>query len=219
MNNSCQSRLILHSSRMKQALFWIPAFCAMALSLSNCANNQPADTSTGGTLGPFDEHGRYVEAWADDPSKWRRSGGTQHETKPQIAKNDEVPLNSVPLAPSGSKPGRASTSKPITLTPLPPARTSPTKSQPTEVARVTPKRTVKESVEEESPKPKAKTTPVKVKPKVKPKPKAVRYTVKKGDTLSGIASKTGASVSAIKSENGISGSMIHPGQTLTIPKR
>ena len=186
----------------------------MALSLSNCANNPPPDTSTGGTLGPFDEHGRYVEAWADDPSKWRRSGGTQHETKPQIAKNDEVPLNSVPLAPAGGTPKRSSSSlKPVTLTPLPPARTSEA-----EVVKVAPKRTVREAVEE-SPKPKPKTTPVKVKPKPKPKPKAVRYTVKKGDTLSGIASKTGASVSAIKSENGISGSMIHPGQTLTIPKR
>ncbi len=183
----------------------------MALSLSNCANNKPGDPTA--NYGPFDAQGRYHEEWADDPSKWRSSGGSPHQTKPAIAKNDEVPLNSVPLAPSGSTPKRG-TSKPVTLTPLPPAENS----KPT-VAKVTPKRTVREAVEEESPKPKAKTTPVKVKPKIKPKPKVVRYTVKKGDTLSGIASKTGASVSAIKSENGISGSLIHPGQTLTIPKR
>ncbi|MFV0460228.1 MAG: LysM peptidoglycan-binding domain-containing protein [Actinomycetales bacterium] len=48
-------------------------------------------------------------------------------------------------------------------------------------------------------------------------PTRARYTVRAGDTLSGIAARNGVAVSALQSTNGISGSMIHPGQVLTLP--
>lgn len=67
---------------------------------------------------------------------------------------------------------------------------------------------------------KAKPQIVAAKPKItaKPKPKAIRYVVRKGDSLSRIASRTGSSVSAIQRANRISGTLIQPGQSLTIPK-
>jgi len=52
----------------------------------------------------------------------------------------------------------------------------------------------------------------------KTKSKSGSYTVKKGDSLELIARHSGKSVSAIKKANGMSGEMIHPGQTLVVPK-
>lgn len=179
--------------RMKLAL-WILPVCAFALALSSCGsdpNNPDAIT------GPFDSDGNYREEWADNPSKWRKAGGraSPHESRsdklPEIAGNtDQPPSHSVPLA--SSPPG--TTSRVISQT-----RVS---ERPKTVTKVAPK-----------PKPKPKPKPVKV------KPKSVRYTVRKGDTLSGIAGRYGSSVSAIRSANGISGSLIRPGQVLTVPKR
>ena len=183
---------------MKQVV-WIFPLCAWVLSLSNCASNK----NPGGpqaVTGPFDKNGNYVEEWADNPSKWRKSGGTPspHEQRsdelPEIAKNEQPPQNSVPL-----------------VTPRP-SKPAPVIAK-TEVTQVTPKTTVKKSepvVVKSKPKPK---------PVVKAKPKSTRYVVKKGDSLSAIASRTGSSVSAIKSANGISGTLIRPGQSLTIPKK
>lgn len=56
-------------------------------------------------------------------------------------------------------------------------------------------------------------------PPPKPKPTSTRYTVKSGDTLIGIAKRHGSTVSAIRRANGISGSLIFPGQRLTVPFR
>ncbi len=44
------------------------------------------------------------------------------------------------------------------------------------------------------------------------------HTVRRGDTLSGIASRYRSSVAAIRQANGIRGSLIHPGQTLVVPR-
>ena len=52
----------------------------------------------------------------------------------------------------------------------------------------------------------------------KPKSKSGSYTVKSGDSLERIAKHSGTSVSAIKKANGMSGELIHPGQTLVVPK-
>ncbi len=44
------------------------------------------------------------------------------------------------------------------------------------------------------------------------------HTVHRGDTLSTIARRYGSSVRAIQAANGLHGSMIHPGQTLVVPR-
>lgn len=167
--------MVLH---MKLALRILPS-CALVIVLSSCGGMNNPDVVTG----PFDENGNYREDWADNPSKWRKSGGSPspHEIKsdelPKIAANEQPPQNSVPIASSQT------VSKP---------------APPKVVAK---------------PKPKPKPKPVVVKPKSK------RYTVKKGDTLSAIASRNGSSVSAIQRASGVKGSLIRPGQILTIPLR
>jgi LysM repeat protein len=218
----CQSRPMHHHPAMKTVLL-IPAACALALSLSSCGNS--GSGSSGGpqaVTGPYDRNGNYVEAWADDPSKWRKSGGSSpHEKKtdelPEIAKNDQPPQNSVPLPPANVSKSTPVISQTQVVKPKP----APVKS--TEVVRTKPSAEKSETVVVKA-KPKPATTKSRpksavVKAKTKPKPKSTRYVVKKGDSLSAIASRTGASVSAIKSENGISGTLIHPGQSLVIPKR
>jgi LysM repeat protein len=182
---------------MKLAL-WILPSCTLALFLPSCiptgSNNNP-DVVTG----PFDQNGTYREDWADNPSKWKKSGGSRspHELKsdelPEIASSDQPPENSVPLPPvSESKPTPVIAKTAIKQAP----KTTPKKTETT-VAKAKPK----------------------PKPVVKAKPKSTRYTVKKGDTLSGIASRNGSSVSAIQRGSGISGSLIRPGQVLTIPRK
>lgn len=169
---------------------------ALALFLSACSNVGDVASSDHPTgTGPFDANGNYREEWADDPSKWRRPGrpaASDSDNLPVIAKNEQPPANSTPLASSSS------------------SRTKP-ETKPLKVA-------VSKSAQPE----RAKTIAAAPKPKpsvAKPKPTSIRYTVKKGDTLSGIASRHGTSVSAIKSANRISGTLIRDGQKLVIPKR
>lgn len=203
--------------RMKP-VFWIPASCALILSLSSCGNNG-GSAGPQAVTGPYDRHGNYVEAWADDPSKWRKSGGgsSPHEMKtddlPEIAKNDQPPQNAVPLPPA-----RVSTPAPV-ISQTQVASSSKPAVRTSEAVVVKSTRPAVKSTPVAQAKPKPKPKPVTAKAKTKPKPKAVRYVVKKGDSLSAIASRTGTSVTAIKSANGISGTLIRPGQSLTIPKR
>jgi LysM repeat protein len=189
-----------HHRRMK-AVLWISTSCVFTLLFSSCGNSGRGNSGTqlAGT-GPFDKNGRYVDEWADSPSKWRKPGSapSPHELKsdelPQIAKNEQPPQNSVPLPPTSV-------------------------SKPTPVISQTAVTTKSQSAAAKSQSTAAKSKPVVVKSKAKPKPKSTRYVVKSGDSLSAIASRTGASVSAIKSANGISGTLIRPGQSLTIPKK
>lgn len=203
-----------------KSVLWIPASCAFVLSLSSCGNSGGGNAGPGAMTGPFDKNGNYVEEWADNPSKWRKNGGSpsphdrQSDELPEIALNDQPPQNSVPLPPSNpnksvpiiSQSPAASTPRPTSNKPKPSDTTVSNTPKPKSTTTTTSK-------------PKPKPVLVKAKPKAKPKPKSVRYVVKKGDSLSAIASRTGASVSAIKSANGISGTLIRPGQSLTIPKR
>lgn len=204
----CQVRAILHHRHMK-SVFWIATSCAFVLGLSSCGNSRNGSTQQAGT-GPFDQNGRYIDEWADNPSKWRKgsSSPSPHELKtdevPEIAINEQPPQNSNPLLTSSgstvskpkNKPAPAISQTQVTSKPRPTVR----ESEPT-VAKAKPK-----------------SKPI-VKAKPKPKSKSTRYVVKSGDSLSAIASRTGSSVSAIKSANGISGTLIRPGQSLVIPKK
>lgn len=109
----CQIGRIDHALRMKSIL-WIPVFCAFALTFSSCGNLNSDGGKIGSNplgTGPFDENGNYVEAWADNPAKWRRSGSapSPHELRsdeiPLIAKSEQPPQGSIPLA-SASKSSR-----------------------------------------------------------------------------------------------------------------
>ncbi|MGL4401407.1 MAG: LysM peptidoglycan-binding domain-containing protein [Luteolibacter sp.] len=188
---------------MKPVL-WISASCAFILTLSSCGNSGGGGSQQAGT-GPFDRQGRYIEEWADNPSKWRKPGNapSPHELRsddlPEIAQNEQPPQNANPLAPSKPAPVISQT----TVTAKPTAKPVTTASTPTTA----------------TPKPVAAKPKPKPVVKAKPKPKSVTYVVKSGDSLSVIAGRTGSSVTAIKSANGISGTLIRPGQVLKIPKK
>jgi len=171
----------------------IPA-AALSVALCSCVHkggltsgNHPSGT------GPFDSRGNYVEAWADNPSQWRK-GSTQ-----VVDAQPERPAASVPVTPpvlvSNTPPKPATTSTAvIARKPTP---------RPTSIASTTSK-----------PKPK----PAAKKPVVKSLPKSTRHTVRSGDNLFNIAKRYGTSVGAIQKANRISGSMIRPGQSLVIPR-
>lgn len=178
---------------------WLPALSALVLILTGCTGNQPtySGNNPNGT-GPFNSRGQYVDAWADDPSKWRKPGSQQQADElPVIAKTEEPPANANPLG----------TNKPSSRQPFTTTKVETVKVETSNVQTA--------KVDSSRPKPSA------TKPKTasKPKPKSSRYVVKKGDSLSAIASRNGSSVSAIQRANSISGTMIRPGQSLVIPKR
>lgn len=206
---------------MKFAL-WTLISCAFALVFSSCGSSGSGRAGPSAATGPFDSRGNYVEEWADNPSKWRRGGGTPspHERKsdelPQIAKIDQPPQNSVPISAAviTPKPTLPAISQTQVIS-------KPRVSRPEEKIVRTIKRPVEKAREKVVIKSRPKTKPkaVVTKPKTKPKPKSSRYVVRKGDSLSAIANRTGSSVAAIKKANGISGAVIRPGQTLVTPKR
>lgn len=198
-----------------KAVFWMPAASAIVFVLTCCGGGGGGNVPQGST-GPFDSHGNYVEALADDPSKWRKPGSSPDEPKPDavpvVASNDQPPQNSNPLPPAKTAPVIAQTE--VTQKPkhtekktAPAVVKSKHPAEKTEPILVKPKHPVEKS------------KPELVKAKSKPKPKSSSYVVKSGDSLSAIANSTGSSVSAIQSANGISGNLIRPGQTLKIPKK
>jgi len=216
---------------MKVAL-WISAACALPFILVSCGNG--GGSTSGGSqqpgIGPFDSQGRYREEWADNPSQWRRPGGssprvTKSDDLPEIAQNEQPPLNSVPLATSSPRPTIAETKTTSTTRKQPEAvvvKTRPlNQSEREAVASRTKSKSEPEATIKKKTKPEPEVVKAKSKPKttVKAKPKSSRYVVKSGDSLSAIASRNGTSVSALKSANGISGTLIRPGQTLTIPRK
>ncbi len=195
-----------------QSVLWIIMSGIIALALSNCANTNSGDTAQS-TTGPFDRTGRYIEEWADNPSKWRKGSAdpSPHELNsdeiPEIAKSEQPPLDSNPLA--SATPSKSPLSFFTKKAPSKPklAAAAPA-SAPVVVATKSETKPASKAVSKATPKPVA---------KAKPKSQSKRYLVKKGDSLSVIASRTGSSVSAIKRANGISGTLIRAGQTLTIP--
>ena len=197
---------------------------AILLALNACKTTSPQADN----VGPFDANGNYVEAWADDPSKWRAYKPKDVEGDPPVvAKNEQPPDHSIPLAPSNSTPVKPVTSSPpprpdtdhvVSRTTNKP-RTSSTASNSTKPrTSSTASNSTKPRTSSTSTKPKPKTTVAKAKPKPK-QPTVARHTVKKGDSLSSLASKYGSSVSAIQKANGLSGTLIRDGKTLVIPRK
>ncbi|MEO7098607.1 MAG: LysM peptidoglycan-binding domain-containing protein [Luteolibacter sp.] len=228
-------------------VLWISAACALPFFLNSCTNTVGGNGNDGMTqqpgIGPFDSHGTYHEEWADNPSQWRKPGNassriTKTEDVPQIAQNEQPPLNSVPLASASVK---TSTPKPTiseskvssTRSEAVVVKTRPLSKAETEAAKTRSKAKSEPEVAKSKSKAKSEPEVVKAKTKAKSEPevtkskskatvaktKSSHYVVKKGDSLSSIASRNSTSVSALKRENGISGATIRPGETLTIPKK
>ncbi len=189
---------------MKQFL-WITPVAALALSFSSCTNQGSGDNPF--NTGPFDAAGNYREDWdVDDPTKWNKPGKRTPaavEEPPMIASNDQPPANSTPIS-SNPRETTRNTSQPVEVA-------SRSRSGNSSSVKTTSRPATKSST--------TKSTTRKSAAKTKPKPKSSRYVVKKGDSLSVIASRTGSSVSAIQKANGIKGTLIHPGQSLVVPKR
>jgi len=223
-----------------QALSLLAAF----LALNGCKNTGKQASN----VGPFDKNGNYVEAWADDPSKWRPYTPKEGEV-PTIAKNEQPPDNSVPLAP-----GSTTTARPPALashsatgsarvvansgsrtrgeaeqTVAKNSSRSKSSTDHRTVARkssrsksdkdrTVARKSTRPKADTDEDKPSSKTRSTASKGKSKAKSGTVRHTVKPGDSLSSLATKYGTSVSSIKKANGISGTMIRDGKTLVIPK-
>jgi LysM repeat protein len=166
----------------------------LSLALTACVNSGGGFASNNPTgTGPFDSRGNYVEAWADNPSQWRKGSTQVVEAAPdrpaaEVPVTPPVVTSPVLVSNSAAKPASTSTTvihkKPVT-------RPAATASKPKPVA----KKTV-----------------------VKAKPKTNRYAVRSGDSLYAIAKRHGTTVGAIQKANGIKGSMIRPGQSLVIPR-
>ncbi len=195
-------------------LFTLLPLSCFTVMLSNCGSSGGGTTgkNPGGT-GPFDKNGNYVEAWADNPSKWgKRNSSPIVDDVPAIASNEQPPSNAVPL--SDSKPVELvkSTSKPVRTAEVEVASRQKPKSNEI-VSRP------KTKVSAETASTKSKSKPKVVAKTTKPKPSSPsRYVVKKGDSLSLIASRNKTSVSALQRANGISGTLIQPGKSLVIPR-
>lgn len=166
--------------------------------LNSCATGGGGAGDTG--YGPFDSSGNYVEAWADDPSKWRRNPTINSS----MAANDTPPRNATPLPTAA-----ASTSEITQVQHVTSEGAMPKPRTTTSTVRSTPKLTTKPTLK---PKPK----PVVVKPKVAP---STRVVIKKGDTLYGLAIRYKSSVSAIQRANGIRGTNLQIGKSLVIPRK
>jgi LysM repeat protein len=189
-------RVIPLISSMRPHWLTIPA-ALLSLALTACVNSGGGFASNNPTgTGPFDSRGNYVEAWADNPSQWRKGSTQVVEAAP------DRPAAEVPVTPptvtapvlvsnSAAKPAPSSTTV-IHKKPTPrPTQTASSSTKPKTVAK---------------------------KPVVKAKPKTNRYTVRSGDSLYAIAKRHGTTVGAIQKANGIKGAMIRPGQSLVIPR-
>ncbi|MCW1923169.1 LysM peptidoglycan-binding domain-containing protein [Luteolibacter arcticus] len=202
---------------MQSRWLLLPA-ASLSLFLNSCVNGGGglAGASNPSGTGPFDSRGNYVEAWADNPSAWRKGNTEIVEAVPDRPAADvpvttqQTPVLVVNETPETVRttttvvykkptPGSsASLPKPKTTTTVVKTTTKPKTS--TAVAKSTPKPTVKKQVVSKS------------------KPKSARHTVRSGENLYNIAKRYGTSVSAIQKANGVKGATIRPGQALVIPR-
>lgn len=177
----------------------LPA-AALSAGLAACSNGGWSTASNPSGTGPFDSRGNYVEAWADNPSKWKSGSRQIADAQPDTAPAADIPVLPPPVlaANESAKPVSSTTT---VVYKKPPARSSATAAKPKPKPVVVKPRT----------KPKAVA-------KAKPKPRSTRHTVRSGDSLYAIAKRYGTTVGAVQKANGIRGSMIRPGQSLVIPK-
>lgn len=223
----CKTLPLAYNGGMKPV---VPALGLVALLLMTLSGCRFPGTQAP-NVGPFDKNGNYVEAWADDPSKWRSyTPKDVDRDPPQIAKNEQPPDHSIPLEAgsppvtkpqvSGTRSGgehtvvknspKSKTRSPRDETPKTKTSVATTKSGAGKSKSSTAK-TKSSTAKTKSSTAKAKSSTASSKP--------TRHTVKSGDSLSSIASRYGTSVSALKSANGISGTMIRDGKSLVIPRR
>jgi LysM repeat protein len=172
--------------------------------LSSCGGGANEDHSNRGLnpgVGPFDRHGNYVEAWADDKSKgvaWR----ADHVVgQPQMAKAEPpAPTSYLAVATTNVTPQPQSSS-----------RTSRRKA-PVSGATTPPSRSRVASSRQSAAKSQSTV-------KTKPKSKApLRHSIKKGDTLYALSRKYKTSVSSIQRASGLKGTNLRIGRTLLIPR-
>ena len=171
----------------------IPLLLAVATIFTSCSGSSGSPTYNP-AVGPFDENGNYVEAWADNPPARNADRRVASNPKP-----DPAPV---------SRPAPVAAIKPVTVAPAP-IPVAPIPVAPRPVA-VTP-----------APRPVAVTQPITrtSQPVVTTQPtRTRRHTVTRGDTLYGLARKYGTTVTAIKKANGISGSTIITGRSYIIPR-
>jgi hypothetical protein len=153
----------------------ISFLASVAIAVVGCSGN--GTPSYNPDMGPFDEDGNYVEAWADNPPK-RASGKRTSNPAPRPEPKPEPRIVSPPVREN----------KPVT------------RPQPTQVAKVTPKPKPKpRPVVKPKPKPK----PTKVKPKnirhvVKKGDTLYGLAKKYGTTVSAIKRANGLSGSTIQ---------------------
>jgi len=173
----------------------------LSLLLSSCGDSI-GSPDYNPAIGPFDEDGNYVEAWADNPPKKRRRASRRKNADPEPVKvTKKTEPEKKPTTPTKPQARQSQqTKRKTTSTPKPVTKA---KAKPKPKPRPKPKVTKKSK-----PKPK----PVKVTPRIK------RHKVKKGDTLFGLARRYGTSVSKIRKANNLKGSTIHTGRTLIIPQ-
>ena len=200
---------------MQLRWFCLPA-ALLSVILCSCNSTGGGGSGPSTITGPFDSRGNYVEAWADNPSKWRKGGGS---TEIADAQPDQAAAN-VPVVPEPVPPPTLAVNqrpKPVSTTTTrvykkPDGTVVPAKSKSSSTAGTNSKSKSKPVVV------KPKTTPKKPVAKAKPKPKSSRYTVRSGDNLHSIAKRHGTTASAVQKANGLKSTVIRPGQSLTIPK-
>jgi LysM repeat protein len=219
----CKTLPLAYNAGMKTV---VPALGHVALLLMTLSGCRFPGTQAP-NVGPFDKNGNYVEAWADDPSKWRSyTPKDVDRDPPQIAKNEQPPDHSIPLeagSPPVTKPqvsGTRSGGEHTVVKNSPKSKTRSARDE-TPKSKTSVATTKSGAGKTKSSTAKTKSSVAKTKSSVaSSKPtRTTRHTVKSGDSLSSIASRYGTSVSALKSANGISGTMIRDGKSLVIPRR
>ena len=106
---------------MKSALAMIPAAAVVLFSVSCNQLRYGGDHPIG--TGPFDSSGNYVEAWADNPAKWR--GGDRKPT-PERTTTPSRPTQTASTTPRQTQPTQTAASRPAaTPQPRPTPRPQP----------------------------------------------------------------------------------------------
>lgn len=123
----CKSQTFAFSVRhcqngdMKSATTFLFAGAMVLLSASCAGSRFSGDHPTG--TGPFDSRGNYIEAWADNPAKWR--GGDRKPTPPRTTTPPRRPAQAT-ASTQQARPTQTAQNRPAaTPQPRPPVRPQP----------------------------------------------------------------------------------------------